>query len=230
MKHYPPSSRSGERGAIVIVVVLVLLSVMTVAALAVGSNSFREIAITGNESTGRKASEAADAGLDWTIAWANPDALGIATAGAEKAIQDAMGQLLDAVGSEDPGMRPTGTDPLPSSDGKDKYIDYGMLNTDTGSLRLFLRSKDKDYAGSSLFLAKKGDTGFLQDSVIQQSFDIEIRYLGASLTPSGSGSKVKKQGTLFLVRTVGRANIGTIGTTGQSFISQREALLDYTPQ
>lgn len=223
-----PTSRPQELGGIAILVVLVLLSIMTVAAVSVGSTSLREISITGNESVGRKAAEAADAGMDWTIAWSNPDATGASTGVAETSIQNAMRELKEAIGSQDAGTITVSSDPLPSDAAGNDYTDYGILNKTTGNLRLFLRSGDKLYKDTSLFLSKKGsNASFLQDSVVEPAFDLEVRYLGPSMTLTASGTKTKNQGGLFLIRTLGRANIGS---TGQSFIAQREVLVDHTPQ
>ncbi|HJU84610.1 MAG TPA: hypothetical protein VJ600_10400 [Holophagaceae bacterium] len=217
------SSRKHEQGGIAILIALTLLSVMTIAAFAVSSDSLREINITGTESTGRKASEAADSGIDWVVAWSNPDALTFPSSGAEKSIQLAMGDLINALETQPAS---TSTDPQPNDPFQSDYTSYRILNTTTGSLRVFLRSGDSAYQNTSMQMAKKGDVGFQQDTVVQQAFDVEIRYLGPSLINTSSGQKAKKRGTLFMIRTVGRANIGQ---TGQSFIAKREVLVDYNP-
>jgi hypothetical protein len=54
--------------------------------------------------------------------------------------------------------------------------------------------------------------------VIKQGFDTEIRLLGPALN-YGTG----KNSYYYLVRTIGRA---TVGSTGQSFISRREILTE----
>lgn len=219
-----PTSRKGEQGGIAILIALTLLSIMTVAAFAVSADSLREISITGTESTGRKAAEAADSGIDWVVAWSNPDALTFATSGAEQSLQQAMSDMLNALESAAPSQ--TTSDPKPNDPYQTDYTSYKILNTTTGSLRIFLRSGDSAYQNSALTMAKKGDPGFLQDTVVQQAFDVEVRYLGASLLNVASGVKAKKRGTLFLIRSLGRANVGQ---TGQSFIAQREVLVDYNP-
>lgn len=226
--------RSTEAGGIVILLALILLSIMTVAAIGVSQGALREAAITGNESTGRKASEAADAGIDWAITWANPEAFSLASTGAAQAMQNAMSGLLTAAGSQDPGARPSvSTDPLPGTPAQSNYTDYGILNSTTGSLRVFLRSGDADYQNTALFLTKpsSGNTLFKQTtSQVVQAFDLEVRYLGAPLASRASGGKAKKTGNLFLIHSLGRANItDNAGKTLQSFIAQREAIVEYTP-
>jgi len=241
----PVISRQSEQGGITILVALVLLSVMTVAALGMSQNTLRELAITGNESTGRKASEAADSALDWVLIWSNPNAAtsisastdpitgantsSLVTAtlsGAPGIVQTQMNKLLAAIG--DTGLRVTKLDPLPNTAPGGGPDAYGNQSGNSGSLRFFLRSVDFDKTTApELFQTSAGGAGFAQkDSVVAQAFDVEVRYLGESLANRASGSKAKKQGGLFLIRSVGRANIGT---TGQSFIAQREALVDYAP-
>jgi Tfp pilus assembly protein PilX len=63
--------RRQESGAIAIIVVFLLLSIGTVAAMSLGHSALREALITGNESTGRKAYEMADSGMDYFITWIN---------------------------------------------------------------------------------------------------------------------------------------------------------------
>jgi hypothetical protein len=54
--------------------------------------------------------------------------------------------------------------------------------------------------------------------VITQGFDTEIRILGPALNFGTA-----KGNNYFLLRTIGRANVGS---TGQSFIAQREVLME----
>lgn len=239
------TSRQSEQGGITILVALILLSVMTVAALGMSQTTLRELAITGNESTGRKAAEAADSALDWVLIWSNPNAATSITAstdpvtgantstittstltGAPGIVQVQMNKLLAAIG--DSSLRVTKLDPLPNTAPGSGPDTYGNQSGNSGSLRFFLRSVDfNKTTAPELFQTAAGSTGFVQkDSVVAQAFDVEVRYLGESLANRASGFRAKKQGGLFLIRSVGRANIGA---TGQSFIAQREALVDYAP-
>ena len=65
--------RHRQAGGITIIVALILVAMATVTAVGLSRTALRESLITGNESTGRKAFEMADSGLDYTITWAgNP--------------------------------------------------------------------------------------------------------------------------------------------------------------
>ena len=145
-------SRKGEQGGIAILIALALLSIMTIAAFAVSADSLREISITGTESTGRKATEAADSGIDWVVAWSNPDAQTIATAGAEKSIQSAMSDLISALETQPPTVS---SDPQPNDPFQSDYKSYGILNTTTGSLRVFLRSGDSAYQNTADYRTRR---------------------------------------------------------------------------
>jgi len=227
-------SRNPEEGGITILLVLILLSIMTVSAFGISRNTLREIALTGNEATGRKAAEAADSGIDYTIVWSNPDAnksaagvLDLTAVNANngrKAIFEAMDNLLRSVGDDE--IKVYKADPKPSDPGGTNWADYGNVSTSTGSLRVFVRSKDSGVAGTELFQAGKGVAGFTQDTDINQAFDVEVRYLGNPMGNQASGTKAKKKGSLFLIRSVGRANVAT---TGVSFIARREVLVEYMP-
>jgi hypothetical protein len=237
--------REAQQGGVTILVALVLLAAMTVAALGVSQNTLRDLAITGNESTGRKASEVADSALDWVVIWSNPDAnkainastdasgnntstlVTVPLSGASGIMQTQMGKLLDAIGNQ--GLRVAAIDPTPNSGPGGGPDSYGNTSDNSGSLRFFLRSVDFTSATApELFQStyNGGGNNFMQNTVVAQAFDVEVRYLGESFSNRSSGIRAKKQGGLFLIKSVGRANIGT---TGQSFIAQREALVDYTP-
>lgn len=58
-----------QRGGMTILVSLMLLMLLTVAAVAMGRNSLREIATTGFSRQGAMARNVADSGLEWSIHW-----------------------------------------------------------------------------------------------------------------------------------------------------------------
>jgi len=187
-----------ESGGLTILMALVMLVVVTVAALGLSRSSLREVLITGNESTGRKAFEMADSGLDYVISWGSPYANTAATPTAA-ALQTRMGSLVDAI--DLPGDAQTG---FIDSSGT---LRYKMLASAVGG----------DMTPST--------STYLQNSVVTPAFDLEVRYLGqVPLQNTGSGGFIKSNRSFWLVHTTGRANIGD---TGQSFISQREALVQY---
>ena len=199
-----PNHRKSQQGAMVVLVALILLSIITVAAMGLARSSLRETMITGNESTGRKASEMADSGLDWTITWGSPYAT-VTTGSASKALQDNMAGLLNAIDNTDSTNRPA------------NYLD------DSQSLRVLMNGAT--VGGDMTPSTSSWKQNSLQQSVVVPSFDVEVRYLGASeLENTGRSALIKSHRSLWLVRSTGRA---TIGTTGQSFISRREAVVEY---
>jgi hypothetical protein len=104
------SLRRRERGGLTILVAFMLLAIMSIAAIQVGSSGLRDLATSGNASTGRKASEAAEAGLDWTLTWMYLGATAPTALQTTVASQvDQMGSLLG--GSLNPSQH---SDPLPS--------------------------------------------------------------------------------------------------------------------
>jgi hypothetical protein len=62
--------RAGERGGVAILLAFGLLALMAAAAFATGNNVIRELALGGEAVQGARAASAADAGLDWFLAWA----------------------------------------------------------------------------------------------------------------------------------------------------------------
>ena len=201
---------NGQRGGITILLALILLSAMTVGALSLSQNSLREIGITGNETTGRKSFEMADAGLDWLMTWAGPT-VPIQTETARKALQDAMTFLPSAQDRQDISSF-VGTQDATLNRPGDGYI-----SPTNGTIRAYLSSLDSALASSELFpsTANYQQTG----SIIQPAFDLEIRFLGY-LPDQNGGSKLHP---FFLVRSVGRANLSG---TGQSFISRRDTFME----
>lgn len=192
-------SRKKERGGVAILVALILLSIMSVAAFGLARNSLREIAITGNETVGRKAFEAADSGLDWVITWGNPLAAPVSTA--QTALHAQMNAVLDAI--DNSSMRVLGADATPNTAGA------GNTSNVTGTYRVYLDSStlQSDLVAST--------ANYKQSSVVVPAFDLEVRFLGFY-----PGTKK----SVWMVRSMGRANVGT---TGQSFVSNREAILEY---
>lgn len=205
--------RDRERGGMTILLALILLSAMTVGALALSQNSLREISITGNEATGRKSFEMADAGLDWVITWGAPY-VPTQSETARKTLQEGMKHILDAMDRTDLESSLVGT--------KDATLNTpgdGFISPTNGTYRAYISSLDGTLAGSELFpsTANYQQTG----SIIQPAFDIEVRYLGDM--DQGVGTK---KPSLWLVRSIGRANLGN---TGQSFISRRDTFMEYNP-
>ncbi|WP_257306641.1 hypothetical protein [Geothrix campi] len=211
------SSRRQEAGGITILLALVLLSMLGAMVFGLGRDSLREIAITGNESLGRKAAEAADSGIDWTVTWGLSNG---ATAD-QQAVYTAINQLSLAIA--DPTLRTLGTDATTNTKGTGYMSDSG-----TGILRAYIYPSTP---GSDL---SPSTSGYTQQSVVTQAMETEVRYLGpyplantGALTAgksSGGGATGSKR-FFFLVRSTGRANVGD---TGQSFAARRDAIVDIT--
>lgn len=206
-------TRIKEQGGITILVALSLVVVMGAMAFTLNREVLRELTITGNESVGRKASEAATSGIDWTITWAYSNG----TSTDQAAIRNAFLTLVDSIDRVE--LREVGVDATPSV--------RGTKNTSpTGYQRIYLYH---DTSSSDLLLPK---TGYTQDTVVQQAFDLEIRYLGSvPVSTSGAITQLKDQQAAnkryyFLIRSMGRADIQG---TGQAFVAQRDAIAEYIP-
>lgn len=78
------SQRSSERGGVTILVALVLLGLLTIAAMGMSRNSLREVMISGTTRQGAMARNAADSGIEWTIHWMHLDNLPSGTDSAQK--------------------------------------------------------------------------------------------------------------------------------------------------
>ncbi len=72
MAHGPKSSHHPETGGVTILVVLTLLALLTVAAMGMSRNSLREMMIVGASRQAANVRQAADAGLEFAVLWANP--------------------------------------------------------------------------------------------------------------------------------------------------------------
>jgi hypothetical protein len=212
----PGSTRHQERGGITILLALVLLTMLGAMVFGLGRDSLREIAITGNESLGRKAAEAADSGIDWTIMWG----MGNGISADQEAVQTAIDTLSRAIA--DPTLRTAGADGTMNTQGS------GYMNVDTGILRAYI------YPASTTSDLSFSNAGYTQSSVVQQAMELEVRYLGpyplantGALTASkaSGGGATGAQRFFFLVRSTGRANVGN---TGQSFAARRDAIVDIT--
>lgn len=68
-----PFSGHPERGGVTILVTLMLLVLMTIVALGMAKNSFREIVISGTSRQGADVRNLADTGLEWSIHWLADD-------------------------------------------------------------------------------------------------------------------------------------------------------------
>lgn len=195
--------RASERGGVTILVSLLLLVVVSVAAMGLSRETLREAAITGNESTGRKAYEAADSAIDWTLTWLGDD-LDVGTDAARTNLQNQMTSLVNAIDAAAP--------PTSGVDGTLNTKGTGNMSNTSGTFRVYLYAEDNPNTEMNMTPTQ------LQPSEVKQAFDTEIRYLGDMNRSHKKGSTKRP---LWLIRTIGRANIGA-----QSFVSQREILAE----
>lgn len=72
----PHLRRPHERGGMLILVALMLLMVATLAAFSLSHTTLKELATTGNVYQAGRSETAADAGLDWFVAWTGQAATG----------------------------------------------------------------------------------------------------------------------------------------------------------
>ena len=79
MQHDP---RSTQTGGITILVSLMLLVLLTIAALGMSRNSFREIVTSGFSRQGAMTRNVADSGIEWSIHWIDLENGKLATSGA----------------------------------------------------------------------------------------------------------------------------------------------------
>jgi Tfp pilus assembly protein PilX len=96
----PCVSRRRERGGITILVTLLLLVLLTVAAIGMSRNSFREVLISGSARQAALARNTADSGLEYSILWMQPPTMLAAASGTSAAqLQSLADSLLTAQNS-----------------------------------------------------------------------------------------------------------------------------------
>jgi len=96
-----PTSRSlrdPQAGGITIIVTLMLLVLLTVAAMGMSKNALRELAISGTSRQGSMARNVADSGIEWAVYWLTDDNAGGATGTALK-----LRDLRTTLASDDTG-------------------------------------------------------------------------------------------------------------------------------
>jgi len=83
-----------QRGGITILVALMLLVLLSIAAVAMARNSLREIATSGFGRQGAMARNVADSGLEWSIHWMDPQNGAVAPSGAAAKLTQLKATLL----------------------------------------------------------------------------------------------------------------------------------------
>lgn len=90
----PRNPKHSQAGGITIIVALMLLVLLTVAAVAMSRNSLREIVTSGFSRQGAMARNVADSGIEWSIHWIELENSKVASGAAQKFAQ-LKGGLLD---------------------------------------------------------------------------------------------------------------------------------------
>ena len=182
-------ARASERGAITIIVALVLIMLMSLAAFSLSRNALRELATSGSVVQGNKASEAADAGLDWFVVWSHPDNVSLA-------IGDSS-----AVGSY--WLAKAITD-LKSTDWHTALSNDGLLASTSSSrnwdMAAVVSSKESDMSTNDMVFNNSTTTTVLQatnnsGNPVVQKFDLQIRFLGLQPTVLTGGGGNAAGGT-----------------------------------
>ena len=97
MRSSPRTPRHpSQAGGVTILVSLLLLVLLTTAAVAMARNSLREIATSGFGRQGAMARNVADSGLEWSILWLDPDNGATTTTGSSAAKLTALKAALAA--------------------------------------------------------------------------------------------------------------------------------------
>lgn len=219
------SFRRTQQGGVTILTVLGLLVLLTVLSFSLGKNSLRELTTTGTVWQAAKASEAAEAGLDWFLLWVNKDNWASATASSQERNQlVAAFQELNATGS----WQTSG---------------YLMNAANPWDRAVILRSTEQS-TDSDMVFSNTG-TDFLQAStgnVTLQSFDVMFRYLGdaggASISGSTGGSgntagqttgRTGRNMNLYQVASRGKASVPTGSSAYIRYTTWREMYISLAP-
>jgi len=89
------SSRSNELGGVTILVTLMLLVLLTIAAVGMSKNAFREAIASGTARQGAMASNVADSGVEWSIFWMDYNNSGNASGAAANLVAMKTALLAD---------------------------------------------------------------------------------------------------------------------------------------
>ena len=195
-RHRDP--RPSEAGGITIVVALMLLVLLTVAAVAMSRNSLRDIVTSGFTRQGAMARNVADSGLEWGIYWIDLDNSKTASVTALKMANLAIGMLKNTTLS---GVAKDITSPNP--DAPVNYSPGGVPPVD-----LMLPTPAGVTEGFTLGLTNMGKLPITMTS--QGS--------GTNAFTPAAGTDNKNAPDLWAIRSDAQVNQG-----GMTFIHAREA-------
>lgn len=187
--------RRSEAGGITIVVALMLLVLLTIAAVAMSRNSLREIVTSGFARQGAMARNVADSGIEWGIYWIDGDNTATAADSALKMANMKAALLLDSTLSG-VARDVTATDPTTT------YSPGGSLQAD-----LTLPGPAGVTAGFTLGMTRMGK---LPITMMSQGS-------GTNAFTPAAGSENKNAPDLWAIRSDAQVNQG-----GMTFIHAKE--------
>lgn len=213
------SHRRSEQGGVTILTTLGLLVLLTVMVFSLGKSSLRELAVTGTVWQAAKASEAAEAGLDWFILWSNTNNFASATSSDRDTLVSALKALNAGTTWSDPTINSHLLNSANTWDRADSLISTPSATT------------------SDMVFANTG-AGNLQGGSVVQSFDLMFRFLGTPLVntvssglgnPAGLGPGTGRQTVLYQLQSTGKASIPIGGTSYMNYRATREMYLTLVP-
>ncbi len=222
-KHKDNTFWRTQQGGITILTTLGLLVLLTVMVMTLSKNSIRELSISGTVWQATKASEAAEAGLDWFILWTNKDNASGATSQDRDRLLAAFQQL--------------------NTSGTWQSSSYLLNSSNTWDRAFAVRSTEKSTASDMVF--SNAGTDFKQaltGNVTLQSFDVMCRYLGDPAVGTVSGAagglghtagnttgRTGRSMNLYQVQSQGKASVPTGSSSYIRYTTIREMYLGVTP-
>lgn len=213
--------QSSERGGIAILTVFGLLVLATVVAFGLSKTALREMAVTGTVWQAAKASEAAEAGSDWFLIWANKTNWPNATSRQRDTLVQAL-QQLNTLGTWRASTYLVDQSLTDISQRWDRAVQVTSAESDPDSDMVFPNS----------------GIGYKQATAVKQSFDVMFRYLGEPMTSNvsssfgnPSGGTASKKGTalnVYQVQTTGKASVDT-GGSFMRYQARREVYVTVAP-
>lgn len=192
MKTSRPSLFSNpQRGGITIIVALVLIMLMSLAAFSLSRNSLRELATSGSILQGGKATEAANAGLDWYVIWSQPDNAQAALAGSgSTGNQNLAKAMKDLTTNGANWYGALSSDGLLASTSSARTWDMAAAITSNESQTA---TSDMVFDNTAAGVVKQA--GNNNGNPVVQRFDLLVRYLGVVQSSISSTGNAASGGT-----------------------------------
>jgi Tfp pilus assembly protein PilX len=204
--HRSRDLRPSEAGGITIVVALMLLVLLTIAAVAMSRNSLRDIVTSGFTRQGAMARNVADSGIEWGIYWI--DLENSATAGATAPTALLLARLADGLLDDQLSLSGRARDVASFVPGSSAPTDVYTPSTSTPPADLTLPTPAGVTAGFTLGLTRMGKLPITDTS--QGS--------GSNTYTPAAGTENKNAPDLWAIRGDAQVNQG-----GMTFVHAREA-------